>query len=122
MAMDPCAAVRTVGPVVASTAGELGGTTSDPCPQQMKGSESRMQDLERTGQSPYIGIDISKSYLDVHIAPQGEYFSVCNSKQGLRQLVLRLKKLNPALVVFEATGKYHRPLHHALNRADWPAP
>ena len=117
MAMAPCAAVRTVGPKVASTVGETGGTVTDPCPQQMNGSESRMQDLERTDQLPYIGIDISKSHLDVHIAPNGECFSVLNSKQGLHQLVKRLKKINPVLIVFEATGKYHRPLHHALNRA-----
>ncbi len=76
-----------------------------------------MQDLESTGTSSYTGIDVSKSRLDVHIEPSGERFDVANSKQGIRQLVRRLVKIGPKLIVFEATGKYHRHLHRALAQA-----
>ena len=79
-----------------------------------------MQDLESTGTSSYIGIDVSKSRLDVHIEPTGEQFHVANSKRGLHQLVCRLVKVRPKLVVFEATGKYHRHLHRALTQAGLP--
>lgn len=112
--MSSRAAGRTVGPLMESTAGELGGPVADPCPEQMKGSKSRMQDLESTGASSYIGIDVSKSRLDVHVVPSGDRFEVANSKQGLRQLVCRLKQIGPKLIVFEATGKHHRHLHRAL--------
>lgn len=79
-----------------------------------------MQDLESTGTSYYIGIDVSKTRLDVHIDPTGERFIVDNSKQGLRQLVHRLAKIVSRLIVFEATGKYHRHLHRALATAGLP--
>lgn len=79
-----------------------------------------MQDLESTGTSLYIGIDISKSYLDVHIEPTGERFGLANSKPGLRQLVRRLIKNRPKLIVFEATGKHHRQLHRALSEVGLP--
>lgn len=76
-----------------------------------------MQDLERTDTAFYIGIDVCKSRLDVHIEPSGERFDVANTTQGIRQLVNGLIKLRPELVVFEATGKYHRRLHTALEQA-----
>jgi len=114
MAIGPRAAVRAATPLVASTVDELGGAVTDPCPEQMNGSEPRMQDLESTGTSYYIGIDVSKTRLDIHIEPTGERLDVDNSKQGLRQLVHRLAKAVPKLIVFEATGKYHRHLHRAL--------
>lgn len=79
-----------------------------------------MQDLESTGTSYYIGIDVSKTRLDVHIDPTGERFNVDNSKQGLSQLVHQLAKIVPRLIVFEATGKYHRHLHRALAKAGLP--
>lgn len=73
--------------------------------------------MESTGTPPYTGIDVSKSRLDVHIEPGGEQFDTANTKQGLRQLVCRLIVIRPRLIVFEATGKYHRHLHRALAEA-----
>lgn len=77
-----------------------------------------MQDMENTGTSSYTGIDVSKSRLDVDIEPGGDRFSVVNSKQGIRQLLRKLARIGPKLIVFEATGKYHRHLHRALAQAD----
>lgn len=76
-----------------------------------------MQALESTGTSSYTGIDVSKSRLDVYIEPSGERFDVTNAKKGLRELVRRLVVIGPKLIVFEATGKYHRQLHRALAEA-----
>ena len=77
-----------------------------------------MQDLENPRQSSdglsYIGIDVSKSYLDIFIYPEQTAFRLSNNKQGHRQLNQRLKSLEILLVVMEATGKYHRAVHRSL--------
>lgn len=52
----------------------------------------------------YVGIDVSKDRLDVHVLPQGEAFFVEGNGKGLAERVERLKPLAPSLVVVEATG------------------
>lgn len=52
----------------------------------------------------FIGIDVSKDRLDVHVRPAGETFMVTRDEEGLGDLVSRLSPLSPALVVLEATG------------------
>ena len=54
----------------------------------------------------YIGIDVSKDRLDVHIRPTGEAFSVTRDETGLGELVTRLGVAEPALIVLEATGGF----------------
>ena len=54
--------------------------------------------------SSYVGIDISKSRLDVHVRPAGTAFSVPRDPDGLADLVRRLHSLMPTLIVLEATG------------------
>lgn len=52
----------------------------------------------------FVGIDVSKAQLDVHVRPSNETLSVSYDEEGLNQLVAQLKKLRPALIVVEATG------------------
>jgi len=52
----------------------------------------------------FVGIDVSKSRLDVAIRPTGEVLSVDNSADGISELLRVLKEQPPALVVLEATG------------------
>lgn len=54
----------------------------------------------------YIGIDVSKDRLDVHIRPTGEAFSVTRDEAGLGELVTRLGAVGPVLIVLEATGGF----------------
>ena len=54
----------------------------------------------------YVGIDVSKSTLDVAVIPEGKAMQVDNSKQGIKQLAKYLKQIEPTLIVFEATGGY----------------
>jgi transposase len=61
-----------------------------------------------------VGIDVSKSWLDVHILPGGESLHVSNTPPGIRQLKRWLVRFDLALVVMEATGKWHRHLHRSL--------
>lgn len=62
----------------------------------------------------FVGIDVSRDRLDIHILPTGESFSVAHDGSGLRKLVLRLGKLEVELVAMEATGKFHRAAAAAL--------
>ena len=52
----------------------------------------------------FVGIDISKQQLDVHILPSGHTFSVTRDAAGLDQLVATLRPCAPQLIVLEATG------------------
>lgn len=54
----------------------------------------------------FVGIDVSKHRLDVHVRPSGESWSVANDAQGHTELVRKLGSISPTLVVVEATGGY----------------
>jgi transposase len=54
----------------------------------------------------FVGIDVSKHRLDVHVRPSGEAWSVDNDTRGHVRLAEKLGAMNPSLVVLEATGGY----------------
>ena len=56
----------------------------------------------------FIGIDVSKSQLDVRAHVSGETCSVDNDEAGLSALAVRLGAINPELIVMEASGGYER--------------
>ena len=61
----------------------------------------------------YVGIDVGKHQLEVYYA--SHHFCVDNTKDGIKQLIQRLKKQGVnnktnSLIVFEATGGYERQL------------
>ena len=68
----------------------------------------------------YVGIDVSKGYVDVAARPTGQQWRVSNTEEELGQLVGRLRGLSPALVVVEATGGYEVPITAALGTAGTP--
>lgn len=68
----------------------------------------------------YVGIDVSKDRLDVHVLPQGEAFCVERSGKGLALLVERLKSLAPSLVAVEATGGFESTTAAAVAGAGLP--
>lgn len=68
----------------------------------------------------YVGIDISKARLDVHLRPDDEAFSVERTGSGLAELTDRLGKLDVALVVMEATGGYENVVAIAIDAAKLP--
>lgn len=61
-----------------------------------------------------IGIDISKETLDAYRFPDNHHIQVANGRAGHKSLVRWIGKQNGSLVVFEATGAYHRNLEAAL--------
>jgi transposase len=52
----------------------------------------------------FVGIDIAKHRLDVHLRPSGEGFTIDHDEGRVAALVERLAALAPTLVVLEATG------------------
>jgi transposase len=58
----------------------------------------------------FIGIDVSKANLDVHLWAESQSFSITNNKEGYRQLCNRLPEPGECLMVVEATGGYQREL------------
>lgn len=78
----------------------------------MQGKESSEQ--ETAGKSS-VGIDVSKSWLDIHVLPSAATLRVPNSTDGLRKLKRWLARFEVALIVVEATGKWHRQACRSLN-------
>ena len=68
----------------------------------------------------FVGIDVSKDRLDVHLRPSGESFTVARDGEGLAALVQRLLTLAPALIVMEATGGYETIVASAVVAAQLP--
>lgn len=62
----------------------------------------------------YVGIDVSKERLDVHVRPSGQSDSVSYDQAGVERLVEKMVKIKPALIVLEATGGYQAALVAAL--------
>ena len=62
----------------------------------------------------FVGIDVSKDRLDVHLRPSGEAFCVPREGKGMDDLVIRLQRLSVALVVLEATGGFEATVAAAL--------
>lgn len=57
-------------------------------------------------QSVFVGIDVSKEKLDIGSCSEEISWSVSNDEVGIKELLVKLKKLNPTLIVMEATGEY----------------
>jgi transposase len=68
----------------------------------------------------YVGIDVSKDRLDVHVLPQDEAFFVERNGKGLTDLVERLRSFAPSLIAVEATGGFESTTAAALAGAGLP--
>ena len=63
----------------------------------------------------YVGIDVAKDHLDVHVRPTDEAFRVSYDDAGLGTLLTRLRTVPPATVVLEASGGYEVALTATLD-------
>ena len=68
----------------------------------------------------YVGVDVSKDRLDVHILPEGEAFAVARDGKGLADLVERVQGLGPERIAVEATGGFETVVAAALAGASLP--
>jgi len=79
--------------------------------------QGKTSSLQLATHQVYVGIDVSKSHLDVYIHPCGIARRVRNDKTGIAALVRVLRPHTPETVVVEATGRYHRLCHRHLHNA-----
>jgi transposase len=73
-----------------------------------------------TSSEMYVGIDVSKSRLDVAVMGENQEKQVCNSQAAIKELVRWMLELQPKLIVVEATGGYEEKLVLALFEAGLP--
>ena len=69
----------------------------------------------------FVGIDVSKAWLDVAVWPSGEAFRVSNDREGRAELIRRLRRFPIEAIGLEASGGYERGALNALLDAGLPA-
>lgn len=70
--------------------------------------------------SVWIGIDVAKASLAVHLHPDAQLLSIPNTPDGHARLLARVKDRQVGNVLLEATGGYERGLMRALAEAGLP--
>jgi len=68
----------------------------------------------------FVGIDVSKDRLDVHVLPSGEAFAVARNGEGLAGLNARLGSYGAAVIAVEATGGFETVVAASLAGAGLP--
>jgi transposase len=69
-----------------------------------------------TQYSHFIGVDISKYSLDIHILPNNKILKLPYTNQGMEILIAEIKRLGKDVIVgFESTGGYERQLLYVLS-------
>jgi transposase len=58
----------------------------------------------------FVGIDIAKDELVVHVLPTNQQLTVVNSLKGIKELIKLFKEIQPKQIVLEATGGLEREL------------
>jgi transposase len=82
--------------------------------------QGRVMDQTPQDQPLFVGIDVAKARLDIHVRPTGASFAVPRNGPGLDELVGRLQSLRPALIVLEATGGFETVVSATLSGASLP--
>jgi len=96
-------------------------TSTVPNPDSRSGTSPHLQGRVMDEQPTiFVGIDVSKDRLDVHLRPSDEAFHVPRDAKGLEALARRFSSLPIALVVLEATGGFEASVAAALAAAGLP--
>lgn len=82
----------------------------------MNRSEHTNKHIER----PFVGIDVAKECLVIFVDSSNESFSCPNLKKKLAALAQRFSKLDPQLIVLEASGGYEKAAAEAFSKAGLP--
>jgi transposase len=99
------------------TVGELGSPhqfpiNSNSCLElltpYLQGREMRKYIMNEKSHDFYIGIDVSKKYLDVAINTTNAVSQFTNDVLGLKKLIKRLPDKSRSLVIMEASGGYEK--------------
>ena len=79
--------------------------------------QGKMMSDQSAADTVYVGIDVCKDRLEVCLHPADRHLAVANSREGLRVLKRALAGGKVALIVMEATAKYHRLAQRTLAQA-----
>ena len=66
-----------------------------------------------------VGVDISKTHLDVHVVPAGQAARFSNNAAGFKALIAWVE-WPVRSVTYEPTGRWHRAFEEALLKAGLP--
>src|SRR6201995_4089611 len=120
-----CVAVadeRPVHPRALKPEPQHGPSSAVPSNPNSRGGRQDSPVVQRGGKmdASYVGIDVSKDRLDIHVRPGDEAVAVSRDGKGLEQFVERLRNLSPALVAVEATGGFEVIVAAAIAGAGLP--
>lgn len=73
-----------------------------------------------TNEAVFVGIDVSKETLDIHILPQAKHWQTHNETTAIASLVGQIASHQPKRIVLEATGGYEIGVLRALADAGLP--
>jgi transposase len=73
--------------------------------------------MSNPSEERFVGIDVSKTQLDIAVGQTGETWSAGNTDEGIAKTVERLKQLGTRLVVVESTGGLERKLLREMHLA-----
>ena len=85
----------------------------------MKAIQKSIQEIQ-LNENKYVGIDVSKTTLDVFVRPIKNVFSVSNDKPGIKKLIKEIEKISPRLIIVEATGGMEKPVVKELQLKNMP--
>lgn len=67
----------------------------------------------------YVGVDISKNFLDIALNPLGKHFRVKNTETGLADLLNRLSRYTVVRVACESSGGYEKAMIKLLCKSGY---
>ena len=67
-----------------------------------------------------VGIDTSSSQLDIYVRPTGQFFSVSNDKEGIKNAINQIRALKPTRILIESTGRLEMDFVCAAHKFDLP--
>jgi len=67
-----------------------------------------------------VGVDVGKSFLDIHIHEKSLYWQAPNTQEGVRSVLKRLAHYKVERLVMEATGRYEFLLAEAAHNKGLP--
>lgn len=76
--------------------------------------------MSETVKETFVGIDVAKATLDVHVAPTNQTWHLQYDDKSIGDLVKHLKEVAPTLIVMEATGGLEVRLASELASAQLP--
>jgi transposase len=68
----------------------------------------------------FMGIDVGKTWLDVAVWNQEEAWRFRNDENGVEELLILVTRLEPKLIVLEATGGYEQLAFQKINLSGFP--